>query len=1218
MGQANYPYLDLSVLPEIRNHVIAPNAAVLFSADLERVLWANGEGASLIGSPAIRRALEGSIEVNPATMRQIEMAVDRLADSDSSTAIMRMRGGYKTRLLGFTVCPINLPKGEAAILLVTESLHGRSHGFDDMARVAVDCLDGYSHASAILDDQGGIIAASEHFSKLNVANSALSKLVSEVSTEDDRLVKRLIETVAEDLPAGIARLSDQPASHLLVIAGNTDAIARPALREAPEREAPQQNDTLIDEVADPYEPVEEAIEPQIEATPEEPAPVIGAFSNRRAPSPDSASVNRWYYKTPRQSDALSSDGLENNTEDPRHSDPADSAEYAEDTEDNARNETAFETAQFEDLTTGEMVDQVVSEEEVSVSGPEFIFQGDQKPVRFIWEMDTEQRFVSVSDEFSEAVGSQAADIVGKTWDEVSSALKIQNAADVRALLEKGDTWSGKTVLWPIENTPLLVPIDLAGLPSYGRNRSFEGFNGFGIVRTADVVPDPQSRGTQFGTADSTTDNDEKDEKPAIGFLTEATRKVSNDDTPPESSSRIVDLQDRRSVMAERALSDDEKEAFEEIAEKLSDDAANDSADTLKRPSSSSDQQTKDDDRENKEEAPERADFIPSAFAGASSRRDTSQPAPSISEQASSPSSPSLIDTTPPSYPSPDNDKPAATPVELKGPSASEVDTSILARLPIPVLVYRENNLLFANSDFFGLTGYETLQILDDAGGLEALFGSRQFSGDETAQVYHRNGERLDVQVHLQRVPWDNERAMLLTLRKSDGGNSDNTPGESGSGSDPTGDTRPGVLIGRDQSSPTHGTPPIMKSPPSAPRLATVTPLHPPTSAPPSRSSDGSRQVEAFGGLGPEDLRSILDTATDGVVVLSDDGNVLALNKSAEALFDVESSKMAGKPFVSLLAPESHRSAMDYLSGITGPGVASLLNDGREIIGKTIKGGLIPLFLTIGRLDKTGTCCAVMRDITQWKKAEEELLTAKAQAETTSQQKTNFLAQVSHEIRTPLNAIIGFSDLMIEERFGQIENDRYRGYLRDIKRSGSHVLDLVNELLDISKIEAGKMDLDFDACDLNTLVSETVALTQPNANKQRVIIRTSLSAMVPKVVADPRSLRQIVLNLVSNSIKYTKSGGQVIVSTVYEETGEVVLRVRDTGVGMSDSDLVRALEPFQQVGTSHDREKQGTGLGLPLTKAMVEANRANFHIESKPDDGTLVEIHFPIQRVLADR
>ncbi|MEM1318468.1 MAG: HAMP domain-containing sensor histidine kinase, partial [Pseudomonadota bacterium] len=382
-------------------------------------------------------------------------------------------------------------------------------------------------------------------------------------------------------------------------------------------------------------------------------------------------------------------------------------------------------------------------------------------------------------------------------------------------------------------------------------------------------------------------------------------------------------------------------------------------------------------------------------------------------------------------------------------------------------------------------------------------------------------------------------------------------------------------------------------------------------------SSGTATSE-FTGLEADDLRAILDVSTDGVIIVSHEGIVRDINRSAEALFDVDADAIANRSITRLLAPESHRAALDYLANMGATGVASLLNDGREVVGKTSKGGLVPLFMTVGQLQHSDDCCAVVRDITHWKKAEEELLTTKAAAEGANELKTQFLAKISHEIRTPLNAIIGFSEMMIEERLGRIDNDRYRGYLRDINRSGNHVLDLVNDLLDITKIEAGKMEMDFDAVDLNRTVSENVAILQGDANAERIIIRTSLSTVVPKVVADQRSMRQIVLNLVSNSIKFTKSGGQVIVSTVYEDTGEVVLRVRDTGVGMTADEIEQALQPFRQTASSSVSESKGTGLGLPLTKALVEANRADFHIESTPDEGTLVEIHFPVQRVLADR
>ena len=142
------------------------------------------------------------------------------------------------------------------------------------------------------------------------------------------------------------------------------------------------------------------------------------------------------------------------------------------------------------------------------------------------------------------------------------------------------------------------------------------------------------------------------------------------------------------------------------------------------------------------------------------------------------------------------------------------------------------------------------------------------------------------------------------------------------------------------------------------------------------------------------------------------------------------------------------------------------------------------------------------------------------------------------------------------------------------------------------------------------------MMQPQANRERIIIRTSLSSELPDVVADARSLRQILLNLLSNAIKFTEAGGQVIVSTAIEDNGEVAIRVRDTGIGMSDKDIETALQPFRQLATTKRDRGDGTGLGLPLTKALVEANRAGFAIDSTVNQGTLVKIAFPTTRVLA--
>jgi PAS domain S-box-containing protein len=354
-----------------------------------------------------------------------------------------------------------------------------------------------------------------------------------------------------------------------------------------------------------------------------------------------------------------------------------------------------------------------------------------------------------------------------------------------------------------------------------------------------------------------------------------------------------------------------------------------------------------------------------------------------------------------------------------------------------------------------------------------------------------------------------------------------------------------------------------------------------------------------------ELRQILDAAADGVIVTDREGRVLALNRAAEALFATRYAEIARRPFTELFAAESEHDARASLDALTANGAPT---EGREVTGRTRAGKAIPLFLTMGRIGEGEKFCAVLRDISTWKRAEHDLVNAKRNAEHASSAKSDFLAKISHEIRTPLNAIIGFSEVMMEERFGPVGNERYREYLNDIHVSGGHLVSLVNDLLDLSKIEAGKLDLVFASVNLNPLVAQCVALMQPQANQQRIIIRTSLPASLPAVTADARAVRQIVLNLLSNAITFAGAGGQVIVSTAASGR-EVALRVRDTGAGMTAKEIETALEPFRQLATSTRAGSGGTGLGLPLTKALAEANRARFSIESQKDAGTLVEVVF---------
>lgn len=230
---------------------------------------------------------------------------------------------------------------------------------------------------------------------------------------------------------------------------------------------------------------------------------------------------------------------------------------------------------------------------------------------------------------------------------------------------------------------------------------------------------------------------------------------------------------------------------------------------------------------------------------------------------------------------------------------------------------------------------------------------------------------------------------------------------------------------------------------------------------------------------------------------------------------------------------------------------------------------------------------------------------------------DFLAKVSHELRTPLNSIIGFAEMMKDEQLGPVGNERYRSYIRDIHDSGLYALSLVNDLLDISKIKSGEFELNFAAVDLEEVITESVQSMQPQAQRRRVLLRTSFADDLPAVLADRRSVRQIILNLVSNAIKFTLPGGQVIVSVLRTEKDGVRVRVRDTGIGMSKNEVAVAMKPYKQVDAA-PKSQIGTGLGLPLTKALVEANRARFKVRSASGTGTRVDVTFPKDRVTDPR
>ncbi len=258
----------------------------------------------------------------------------------------------------------------------------------------------------------------------------------------------------------------------------------------------------------------------------------------------------------------------------------------------------------------------------------------------------------------------------------------------------------------------------------------------------------------------------------------------------------------------------------------------------------------------------------------------------------------------------------------------------------------------------------------------------------------------------------------------------------------------------------------------------------------------------------------------------------------------------------------------------------------------------------------GGLVVVCMDITERKDAERRLLKAKEQAELANRSKSEFLANMSHELRTPLNAIIGFSDLMRREIKGPLGDESYRGYAGDIQQSGHHLLNIINDILDLSKIEAGRFQLLFEELDLNDILGVCVRMIDERLQEAglSLILQTLREKMIIRV--DSRVMQQIVLNLLSNAVKFTPRGGSIVVAATHCEGEGLCLSVKDTGIGIAAADIDLVLQPFGQVEGAMNRKFKGTGLGLPLAKSLAEMHGGRLLLESELGVGTTVSVILP--------
>ncbi|MBF0391060.1 MAG: PAS domain S-box protein [Alphaproteobacteria bacterium] len=364
----------------------------------------------------------------------------------------------------------------------------------------------------------------------------------------------------------------------------------------------------------------------------------------------------------------------------------------------------------------------------------------------------------------------------------------------------------------------------------------------------------------------------------------------------------------------------------------------------------------------------------------------------------------------------------------------------------------------------------------------------------------------------------------------------------------------------------------------------------------------------------EKYRALMDDAADAIVLADEAGRVLEVNRKAEEMFGAVEARLHAQPFDRLCAPTHVARLRAAFAAIPETGSAHI-GDMAVLDGR---GGSLPVDLdcTVVMVGDRRIVQGIFKDISDHKRAEEQLRASKEAAELADRAKSEFLANMSHELRTPLNAIIGFSDIMVHELMGPVGSPVYHDYMKDIHDSGRHLLDVINEILDMSKVESGNVELHPEPVDLALVAQSSLRLISERAESAEVTLTADLPEDLPMVNVDQRRFKQILLNLLSNAVKFTPAGGNVGITGRLLDDGWLAVEVTDTGIGMSPEGLEKALTPFGQVDSALSRRYDGTGLGLPLTKAFVELHDGELTIDSAPGAGTTVRVRLPPSRVVA--
>ena len=362
------------------------------------------------------------------------------------------------------------------------------------------------------------------------------------------------------------------------------------------------------------------------------------------------------------------------------------------------------------------------------------------------------------------------------------------------------------------------------------------------------------------------------------------------------------------------------------------------------------------------------------------------------------------------------------------------------------------------------------------------------------------------------------------------------------------------------------------------------------------------------------LTSLFDAGGMGIIVTDHHGRIVRVNDSFLTQSEWTREDLLGEEFFILIPPEEHELAKRLHDSFIERG----RHGSRELQILRKDGTLTDVVITTALLElsqKRRFMVSTIRDVTERKNMMRNLRKAKEDADIANKAKSTFLANMSHELRTPLNAIIGFSEMMKNQTFGAINNRKYEEYLSDIHFSARHLLDIINDVLDMAKIEAGKIDLMETSVAVSDILQSVTRIMSDRAAVAMVRLDVRAEPQLPHLIADQRLVRQMLINLVANAVKFSPPDKTVRVEAKRDDKQGIIISVIDEGCGIPPDKLRVVLEPFGQVHDPRQQSGQGTGLGLPLAKAMIELHGGHLTLESQEGYGTKVHLCFPPERVI---